>query len=283
MEKETISTLANPIMIYEVECPICFTQKIKFYALKAKTVSMRPNVFEIPIYEPSPKYTHIDFNELTHSVCPHCFFVASKKSDFINFDPSTDSRIDSQCDKKILNHFQNFPKEVMTILQDCFVNHESFQYPRTSEGVLTSYKLAVYKATLEIFYKIPYSYLKRARFYLRMYYFHNKFYKKLNSDYLMRAAEDLEEVFKLSDFPDRNYEFEVCYLLVAVNIRLGDDGKAGNFIKILDQSKGELTQKAKDNPNVNLTDINKWLGKTKELWQSRTEEDVWKLEKPLNF
>ena len=283
MEKKTASALASPLMIYEVECPVCFTQKIKFYALKAKSLSMRSNVFEIPIYEPSPKFTHIDFNELTQTVCPHCFFVASKKSDFISLDSSTDTRTNSQCDKKIISHFQNFPKEVMAILQDCFVNKDSFIEPRTSEGVMTSYKLAIYKASLEIFYRLPYSYLKRARYFLRMYYFHNKFYKNFNSDYLMRAAEDLEEVFKLSDFPDRNYEFEVCYLLVAINIRLGDDGKAGNFIKILDQSKGELTQKAKDNPNVNLTDINKWLGKTKELWQSRTETDVWKLEKPLNF
>jgi hypothetical protein len=41
--------------------------------------------------------------------------------------------------------------------------------------------------------------------------------------------------------------------------------------------------KAKDNPNVNLQDINKWLGKAKSLWQSRTEQDVWKLDKPLNL
>jgi hypothetical protein len=283
MEKETVSTLASPIMTYEVECPICFTKKIKFYVLKAKSLSMRTNVFEIPIYESSPKFTHIDFNELIHAVCPHCFFVASKKSDFISLDSSTDTRTNSQCDEKIISHFQNFRRDVMTILQDTFINKDSFKEPRTPEGVMTSYKLAIYRASLEIFYKFPYSYLKRARLFLRMYYLHNKFYKNFNSDYLVKAAEDLEEVFKLSDFPDRNYEFEVCYLLAAISIRLGDDGKAGNFIKILDQSKGEMTQKAKDNPNVNLTDINKWLGKTKELWQSRTETDVWKLEKPINF
>lgn len=283
MEKETLLTLASPLMIYDVECPICYTSKIPFFALKAKTLSTRPNVFEIPIYEPSPKFTLIDFNDYVHCVCPHCYFVASKKSDFINKDPSTDSRMDSTCNSKILKHFQNYPNEILNVMQDCFVNEESFLYPRTSEGVFASYKLAIYKSTLEIFYKLPFSYLKRARFYLRMYYLHNKFYKNFHADYLVRAADDLEEVFKLSDFPDKVYEFEVCYLLVAIYIRLGNEAKAGNFIKILDQSKGEMTQKAKDNPNVTLTDINKWLSKAKELWQSRTEPDIWKLDKPLNF
>ena len=69
---------------------------------------------------------------------------------------------------------------------------------------------------------------------------------------MIKAAEDLEEVFRTSDFPEKSYEFEVCYLLVAMYTRLGEDGKAGSYIKALDQSKGELAGKAKDNPNITV-------------------------------
>lgn len=284
MEKDTPPpSLASPLLVFEVECPICFNNKIPNYSLKAKTLPSRPNVFEIPVYEESPKFEYVDFNELTQTVCHHCFFSSSRKSDFNSIDSQTQSRTYSEANKKILEHWQNNPKEVETVLMDCFVNASSFVHPRSSEGVITSYKLAVYKAGLEILYKLPYGYYKRSKLYLKLYYHHNMFYKNFNSEYLIKAAGDLEEVFRTSDFPEKSYEFEVCYLLVAIYIRLGEDGKAGSYIKTLDQSKGEMAIKAKDNPNINIQDINKWLNKAKSLWQSRTEEDVWKLDKPLNL
>lgn len=283
MEKEATQSASSPLLVFEVECPICYSGKIKYYSLKAKTLPSRPNVFEVPVYEESPKFTHVDFNELTHTVCYHCFYTSSKKSDFNYLDPHTQIRSYSETNKKIIDHWQNNSKEIEHVLLDCFINADSFIHPRTSEGVIASYKLAIYKATLEILYKIPFNNYKRAKQYLKLYYLHNMYYKNFNVEYLIKAAEDLEEVFRTSDFPEKSFEFEVCYLLVAIYIRLSEDGKAGSFIKTLDQSKGEMVAKAKDNPDINLQDINKWLSKAKNLWQSRTDAEVWKLEKPLTL
>lgn len=283
MEKDATQIPTSPLLVFDLECPICFNVKIKNYALKAKTLPSRPNVFEVPVYEESPKFSHVDFNELTQTVCYHCFYTGSKKSDFNYVDPHSQIRSYSEANKKIIEHWQKNPKEIENVLMDCFINASSFTHPRTSEGVIASYKLAIYKAGLEILYKIPYGNFKRAKLYIKLYYLHNMYYKNFNKEYLIKAAEDLEEVFRTSDFPEKSYEFEVCYLLVAINTRLGEDGKAGSYIKALDQSKGELAGKAKDNPNINLQDINKWLSKAKNLWQSRTDPEVWKLEKPLNL
>lgn len=283
METKTPTELPTPIITYDVECPICFTDKIKFYSLRAKSLPNRPNVFEVPVYEASPKYSYVDFNELTHNVCPHCFYTATRKADFNSIDADSGKRIYAEVKQTILTHWQNNPKEVTNNLLDSFLTEKPFLHPRNSEAVIASYKLAIYKATLEINYKLPFANLKRARNYLKMYYLHNKYYKNFNDDYLRSAAEDLEIVFKNSDFPDKVYEYEVCYLLVAIYIRLKEEGKAGSFIKILDMIKGELTQKSKDNPSITFQDINKWLTKAKTLWQSKNEPEVWMLNKPLNF
>lgn len=275
--------LLTPLLLYEVECPVCFKDKLKFYTLRAKSLPNRPNVFEVPVFEQSPKYEYVDFNELSHNVCPHCYYTASRKADFNSVDQSTGRRVFAETKPGIITHWQNNPKEVSAAILDCFVNDKSFLHPRTSEGVIASYKLAIYKATLEINYKLPYALYKRAKNYLKLYCIHNKYYKNFQDEYLLMAAADLEEVFKLSDFPDRAYEYEVCYLLTAIYIRTKQEGKAGSFIKILDMTKGELIQKSKDNPSINFQDINKWLTKAKTLWQSKNEEDVWKMNKPLNF
>lgn len=281
--KPTPNNLLSPLLISDVECPVCFTDKIKYYALRAKSLPNRPNVFEVPVFEESKKYEYVDFNELIHNVCPNCKYTATKKTDFNTVDSESGRRIFATTKQNIITHWQNNPKEVSTAILDCFVNDKSFLHPRNSEGVIASYKLAIYKSTLEINLKIPFSFYKRAKNYLKLYYIHNKYYKNYYEEYLLKASQDLEEVFKLSDFPEKSYEYEVCYLLIAIYIRTKQEGKAGSFIKTLDMAKGELVQKSKDNPSINLQDINKWLTKAKTLWQSKGEEDVWKLNKPLNF
>ena len=113
-----------------------------------------------------------------------------------------------------------------------------------------------------------------------MYY---KVYAKDNEEILKAALSDLETVFLKSDFPEKSYEFEVCYLATVISVRLKDESKAQSYIKVLDKTKGELMQKARTDKNVSTQEITNWLTKTKNFWQVREESQIWDLDKPVRF
>ncbi|MCB1142395.1 MAG: DUF2225 domain-containing protein [Leptospiraceae bacterium] len=279
-EEQEPKTPGDPILVYDVTCPVCEFDELKYYALRAKSLMVKSNILEIPIYEDSPKYVAVDYNELLHTVCPKCFFVGGKKADFTYIDLINNKKMHHQTDRGIIKHWKENASKIEDLIFDNFVDENSFTHPRTEEGVIASYKLAIYKNTQEIEIKIPFAYYKRARNYLKYYYFIKKFYKKFDDEILKKALEDLEYVFFKSDFPEKSFEFEVCFIIIAASIKLGDEAKAGNYIKVLDTTKGELTAKMKDDPRITLTEIQKWLGKAKALWQQRDDNSLFDLLSP---
>ena len=277
---DTSKGLVNPILTAMVTCPVCENDNVIFYSLKAKSLASKQNVFSIPIYLDTPKYVYVDYNDYTFSVCPDCFFTGVNKKEFIYTDSITGIKNKSILLPKVLEHWKNNPKEIEDLLVDNFVDETSYKEPRTDEGIISSVKLALYKAGLEIKYKIPYSYLKRGKIYLKLFYTSRKLYKKDNEDILRQALEDFEYVFKESDFPDITYEYELLYLIVAIYIRLGDDAKATSYMKVFDQTKSEIIQKAKSDPSINTSEVVKWLTRAKNLWQEKSDNNVWEVLKP---
>lgn len=276
-ENENEEKVLSPIIQQDVECPVCKYTEVKSYALKAKTLPIRHNIFEVPIYDENPKYTSLDFNELQFTVCPICFFNGASRSDF-NFHGSLGDKI-SSTDKKVRNYWETNSKQIKAQFNAGNYNPENFQHPRTQEAVILSVNLSVYKATIEIHAKIPYSLIKRAHRYIRLYCLKQKFNLLADLELLKKAIVDLEEVFRLSDFPDKSYEFEVCYLIVVCCIKVGDETKAGEYIKVLDQSKAEISAESKVNPKVPLQEVTKWSNKAKEVWQNRQDSTIWDLNK----
>ncbi len=63
-------------------------------------------------------------------------------------------------------------------------------------------------------------------------------------------------------------------------MRLEDEKSAASYLKVLDQTKAEVLQKSKSDPRINPTEINRWLTRAKDLWQIRTDLDVWEVMKP---
>ncbi|WP_167884200.1 DUF2225 domain-containing protein [Leptospira idonii] len=267
----------SAIILQDVECPICKFAEVKNYSLKAKTLPIRHNVFQVPIYEENPKYFHVDFNELQFTVCPVCYYVGANKSEFNSFNSLSGTEKHTDTDKRIINYWEANSKQIKAQFSQIQVNEESFLDPRPAEAVLLSVNLAIYKATVEIHGKVPYSMIKRAHRYLRLYSLKFKYNKVMDDSLLKKTVADLEEVFRLSDFPEKAYEFEVCYLIVACSIKLGDETKAGEYIKVLDITKAELAQEAKTNPKVPLQEVTKWSTKAKELWQNRQDPEIWNL------
>ena len=156
---------------------------------------------------------------------------------------------------------------------------EDFLHPRSVDAVILSVNLSIYKATVEIHAKVPYSLIKRAHRYIRLYCLKQKFNLTVDEELLKKAILDLEEVFRLSDFPEKIYEFEVLYLIIASSIKLGDETKAAEYIKVLDITKGEMTVESKTNPKVPIQEVTKWNTKAKDLWQNRTDSSVWNFSK----
>jgi uncharacterized protein (DUF2225 family) len=267
--------ILSPIIQQDVECPVCRYTEVKSYALKAKTLPIRHNIFQVPIYDENPKYTLIDFNELQFTVCPICFFNGANRSDF-NFHGSLGEK-QSTTDKKVRNYWEANSKQIKTQFNASDIQPEAFQHPRTVEAIILSVNLSIYKATVEIHAKIPFSLIKRAHRYIRLFCLKQKYNLSADNELLKKAILDLEEVFRLSDFPDKSYEFEVCYLIVVCCVKLGDETKAGEYIKVLDITKAELTAESKTNPKVPLQDVTKWSTKAKELWQNRQDPSIWDL------
>ncbi|HMV44320.1 MAG TPA: DUF2225 domain-containing protein [Leptospiraceae bacterium] len=272
--------LSNPVMTTIVTCPICFHDDVFFYSLKAKSLASRQNVFSIPIYLDTPKYVYVDFNDYSFSVCPHCYFTSNRKQDFIYTDSIAGTKNKSTLLPKIIEHWTENKKEVEDLLIDNFVDENSFKEPRTDEGIISSSKLGIYKTNLEILYKVPYSHLKRARAYLKLFYTIRKLYKNEDESILKKALEDLEYVFKESDFPEISYEYEVLYLISAIYMRLGDEANTTQYFKVFDKTKSEVLQKAKANPQINTHEVTHWLNRAKNLWQDRSDNMVWEVLNP---
>ncbi len=272
--------LASPIMTAIITCPVCDRDNVIFYSLKAKSLASKQNVFSIPIYLDTPKYVYVDYNDYTFSVCPDCYFTSANKKEFIYMDSIIGVKNKTTLLPKVLQHWKENPKEIEDILADNFVDETSFKEPRTDEGIISSYKLAIYKTSLEIKYKIPYSNLRRGKIYLKLFYTSRKLYKKDNEDILKLALEDFEYVFKESDFPEISYEYELLYLIAAIYMRLGDEAKATSYMKVFDQTKANILQKAKADQRINTSEVVKWLTRAKDLWQERSDNNVWEVMKP---
>ena len=63
-------------------------------------------------------------------------------------------------------------------------------------------------------------------------------------------------------------------------MRLGDETKATSYLKVFDQTKGEILQKAKADPKINTTEVVKWLTRARNLWQDRSDNNVWEVLNP---
>ena len=56
--------------------------------------------------------------------------------------------------------------------------------------------------------------------------------------------------------------------------------KATSYLKVFDQTKGEILQKAKADPKINTTEVVKWLTRARNLWQDRSDNNVWEVLNP---
>jgi len=267
--------ILSPLIVYTVKCPVCEYEEVKCHTLKAKTLPMRHNVIEVPIYEENPKFHFVDFNELQFTVCPMCFFVGSNKNDFQSEDPISRQFKESTSDRRILKYWNTNRDKIVQTYKSSSIKPENFENPRTPEAVLLSYRLAIFKAKLEIQAKIPFAYFKRAHRFLRYYSMCMHYTNTADNELLKKTVADLEQVFLLSDFPDPVHEFEVCYLVVACSIKLQDEEKAGEWIKVLELTKADLAGKAKENPKVPAQECAKWSQKAKDLWANRNDESIW--------
>ncbi|MCX7998219.1 MAG: DUF2225 domain-containing protein [Leptospiraceae bacterium] len=279
-ENEEKQEPGSPILDYIVTCPICEFEEVHFYALRAKALPSRPNIFEVPLYESSQKYHVVDFNELGLSVCPKCFYVGSKRSDFHYTDKIQNACVRANLEADIYKYWKENRSEIELQIADCFVDDESFLHPRTEDGVLASIKLGIHRATKEIQFKKPFSYYRRAKYKIRHAYLFRKFYKKESPEILQEALADLEEVFRLSDFPEKSYEHEVCFLIVGISLFLENEQKAQEYLRVMEQTKMDLSQKARQDPKINLNEILKWLNRAKNLWQARKDLDTWETMRP---
>ncbi|MDX1961270.1 MAG: DUF2225 domain-containing protein [Leptospiraceae bacterium] len=276
MEKKSQSKeLANPIIHSTVSCPICKWDQIHHYSLKAKSLSFKSNVFNVPIFVETPKYQLVDYNELIFSVCPKCFFTGAKKQDFSYTEGFSGKFIKSTVSPNILHYWGEKKSEVLDVLFGKMPNEKELTHPRPGETIIASCKLGIYRTGIEIQFKVPYANYRRAKFHLLHHYLYRKVNREDKNDILKEAIKDLELAFSSSDFPEPHNEYEICYLVAAINMCIGEENKAQGYMKVLDETKIKLTQKAKTDPKIQLGEIEKWVNKVKELWQDRKETSIW--------
>ncbi len=265
----------DPIFELVVTCPVCGNDNVRSFELKAKSQQLVENRLLQQEYIGAMGHRTVDYDFLSVSVCNRCLFASPDRKDWVNKNKITGKAIQSQIPPNTILMLQEKIGERKALLEGIANVEEYFKRPRKSEAAILSYKLAALRAKIEAFYELPNSLYKVGFYYLKI----AKIMKKRREDdtpALKDALDYLNECFKNSNASGEIAEYRVIYCIVAIYIRLGEYKKAHPYIGVLDKIRGELAAKSKSDPKINITFIDTWLNKIKNLWEDREREDLFK-------
>jgi uncharacterized protein (DUF2225 family) len=262
----------DPVFEIKVKCPICNQTNIICYELRAKSQQITQNKFLVPIYTGASGFRTIDYTLLSVTVCPRCLFASPDKKDF-NRDGTTPGELKSQLTTNVLLTLQEKIGERKAILKTVSDYENYFKRPRIESSAIDSYRLAISRAKVESWYEQPYAFYKLGAYTLKI----AKIMKDAgedNKDALREALAYYEEAFRTSNCPTEEIEMQVVYVIVALNLKLGDFKKANSYIGVFSNLHNTRASEMRENPKLTLTVIDKWTDKAKFLWEDRESPDL---------
>jgi len=154
-------------------------------------------------------------------------------------------------------------------------NKEYFRRERSPQVAIESYRLAMARAEAEAELSQPYGYFKIGSYMLKIAYI----MKTSGMDDTASLAEALgyfEKSFSKSECTTDELEMQVVYLVVTLNIRLGDFTKANSYLGVFGKLMIERQEQMKRNPNPSLNTqwIEKWQDRARYMWEERENPEV---------
>jgi hypothetical protein len=97
-----------------------------------------------------------------------------------------------------------------------------------------------------------------------------------DTEALAEALGYFEKSFSKSECTTDELEMQVVYLVVTLNIRLGDFTKANSYLGVFGKLIIERQEQMRktQNPSLNTHWIEKWQDKARYMWEERENPDV---------
>ncbi|NLW33244.1 MAG: DUF2225 domain-containing protein [Fibrobacter sp.] len=267
----------DPLFQIMVKCPVCYKDQIPCYELKAKSQQITLNKFLVPLYEGAGGFRSCDFSYITVTVCPQCLFASPDKKDFSRKSSANNSWIKGQLSGNLISALKEKTEERKEIIKNVNDYADYFKHPRLDNSAIASYRLAMARAKVEAWHEQPYAFYKLGSYALRIAYIMKEVHQD-NTKVLIEALSYFEEAFKTSNCPQEEIEMQVIYLIVALNLKLGDFKKANSYIGVFSSLHSTRVAEMKDNPKLNTVHIDKWSDKAKYLWEDREISDLFENE-----
>lgn len=265
----------DPVYELTVRCPVCSTDKIINYELRAKSQQILQNKFMVPVYHGTGGFKTVDYTMLAATVCPTCLFASPDRKDFGRQDISTHTFVKSQLSQNVISSLQEKSRERRQMIKFTGNLGEYFNRPRSVEAAIDSYRLSIARAKVEAFFEQHYSHYKLGSYSLRI----AKILKDLNrdnTDSLKDALGYFEDAFRTSNCPLEDIEMQVIYMIVALYLKLGDQKKANSYIAVFNNLHNTRAQEMRENPKLSTTTIDKWASRANDLWVDRDLADLFK-------
>lgn len=263
----------DPIYEINLTCPVCNNNKITGYELKAKSQSVTENYLLQATYKGAMGHKTLDYDRLAVTVCPRCLFASADKRDFVTLNKITGKDMPSQIPPNAVITLQEKIGERKAAVQGVANMEAYFKRPRNLDSAILSYRMAALRAKVEAFHELPNALYKVASCYMKIAKF-LKQKKEEDAPALKEALDYFIECFKNSNASSEGLEYRVIYLIIAINLKMGDQKKAHAYIGAYDRIKTDLKNKAHTDPSVNLTFIDKWIDKARFLWEERERADL---------
>jgi uncharacterized protein (DUF2225 family) len=259
----------------KVKCPICNQDDIVCHELKAKSLTIVPDRFMAPRFQPVKGFRPLNYSLAAVTVCPSCLFASPDKRDFITFSVQARSENKSQLGPFVLDELRGKVEERKMLLAPVSDFTAHFKQPRSAEAAVNSYRLAIHRALVEASLETPLSWYKAGMYGLRIALLLRDSGKE-DDAVLKDSADYLAKSFRNSELKTPEMEYQLLYTLSALYLRIGDQAQCQAYLGVLDKTKAELVKREKEDPTVNTTHVEKWLEKAKDLWTDRELPDLWK-------
>ncbi len=265
----------DPIFESPVICPVCSKDNIVSYELKAKSQQIVDNRLLQQEYIGAMGHRSVDYDTIAVTICSRCLFASPDKKDFSTTNRITGKTVASQIPPNVILTLQEKIGERKSVVAGIASVDDYFRRPRKTDAAIASYTLAGMRAKVEAYHELPNSLYKLGFYFIKMAkLISNK--REDDTPALQEAVSYFEECFKNSNSSGEAAEYRVLYMIVALHIRLGQEKKAHPFLAAFEKIRLEQTQKAKEDPRINLSIIDTWLDKAKNLWEDRQRDDLWK-------
>ncbi|HON12239.1 MAG TPA: DUF2225 domain-containing protein [Chitinispirillaceae bacterium] len=263
----------DPIYEIKLTCPVCSKKGIISYELKSKSQTIVLNKFLVPIYTGRPGFKTVDYTLLAPIVCPQCLFASPDKRDFARISES--DQIKSQIPDSVITKLQESTDKRKNLLKPETDPMTCFKRPRSAAAAIDGYNLSLARAKVEAWFNLPYAQFKMGAYCLRI----AKILKDGghdNMEILNNAIKFFEEAFRLSNCPLEEFEMQSVYLLVALNLKIGDQKKASSYLNVFNNLQSQRLLEMEEDPSLNCNTINKWRDKARYLWEDRDDPELFK-------